>query len=79
MVQICDMTARRKPITVRLPPDLIERLREATDREKNPLAPQQTQLIELGIRLALDEIEKGERWSKKNSRRSRARVKEDDG
>jgi predicted DNA binding CopG/RHH family protein len=52
----------KKPVTVRLPEDLIEAIGKATDKSRDPYAPSVTQVIERGVRLALKELErKGKR------------------
>ena len=53
-----DVIMGKSPITVRVRDDLLERLRKATDKEKNFYAPTQTQVFERGLELALNELEK---------------------
>jgi hypothetical protein len=48
----------KKPVTVRLPDELIEAVGRATDKSRDPYAPSVTQVIERGIRLALKELER---------------------
>jgi hypothetical protein len=48
----------REQIGLRLPAELLERLRTAADASKNPYAPSMTQIVERGIILALRELER---------------------
>lgn len=50
--------SKRQQIGIKMNPRLIRRLRRASDKSKNPLAPSQTQIIEHGVDLALKKIEK---------------------
>lgn len=46
-----------KITTLRIPEDQAKRLAKATDRGKNPLAPSVTQVLLMGLTMALKEIE----------------------
>jgi len=48
----------RDQLGLRLPHELLERLRAVADADKNPYAPTMTQIVERGIILALRELEK---------------------
>jgi predicted DNA binding CopG/RHH family protein len=48
----------KKPVSIRLPDDLIEAIAKATDKRRDPYAPSITQVIERGVRLALKELER---------------------
>lgn len=48
----------REQLSLRLPDDLLARLRAAADRDKNPYAPSITQIVERGIELSLRELER---------------------
>jgi hypothetical protein len=48
-------------LSFRVAGELVRRLEKVTDRTKNPYAPNTTQILERGLMLALDEIERKKR------------------
>lgn len=54
----CSMMVKVKSITVRLDDELLKRVQHATDRRRDPYAPNLTQLVERGLELALQEMAK---------------------
>jgi hypothetical protein len=48
----------RESIHIKLPAELVARLRAAADKTKDPYAPQQTAIVEAGLRKELDRLEK---------------------
>lgn len=52
------MTEGRESIHVKLPRDLVAKLRAAADKSKNPYAPTVTSIIEQGAEKELKRLEK---------------------
>jgi len=48
---------KTKQISVRLPADLAEKLRKATSKNSDPLAPTLTGVVIRGVELALKEVD----------------------
>jgi len=48
----------REQLSLRLPDNLLVRLRNAANKARNPYAPSITQIVERGIELALKELER---------------------
>ena len=46
----------KKMVSLRLDTKLVELARRASDKDNNPYAPTLTQIVERGIRLALEEL-----------------------
>jgi hypothetical protein len=55
-------SADKQQMNFKIDPRLVERLREATEKDgENPYAPTMTQIVERGLELALEERNKKKR------------------